>query len=428
MTLRFSVAPRTAKITIDGKLIEGTELALPRDDASHALRITAPGHTAHEAQLRLDENQRITVQLVRAAKSRPARPPGKPPKSIASIAKPIQKGPPCLFAAGMLVLSAAPAVAQKPGKQEQKEADRHFKSGVALFKESKYAEALAEFERAYEIAPHPLVLYNIAGCHRELSQYADAVKYYNRFLAEGKGKVPATRLTAAQSELDGILARIARVTVTVAPADGATIIVDGNQLGTLVAMPLMLPPGEHKIIARAAGHQDIERTIRVASGDELTIDLTLQELPPAPAKPPIAIVGPIGSAPASHARRFAVGAGFGTNLRRAADSGAPSLGLGVAIGSRLELGIDAVLVAYAVMPSIRVRLAGRALSVHAIGAVPIAFTDDEMSETFVAGAAGLGVRYRPIPALAFRLEALASFAGAAHGTTIPAFLGGELWF
>src|ERR1700753_3087327 len=81
-----------------------------------------------------------------------------------------------------------------PKTPEQKEADRHFKSGVALFKEAKYAEALAEFERAYEIAPHPLVLYNIAGCHRELSHYAEAVTYYRRFLAEGKDgkdKIPA---------------------------------------------------------------------------------------------------------------------------------------------------------------------------------------------------------------------------------------------
>jgi len=338
-----------------------------------------------------------------------------------------------LIAAVLVIVPCSHALAQKPAKGEQKEADRHFKSGVALYKEAKYGEALAEFERAYEIAPHPLVLYNIAGCHRELSHYADAVKFYNRFLAEGKGKVPAARLSAAQTELDGILARIARVTVTVAPSDGATIIVDGNQLGTLVEMPLMLPPGEHKIIARATGHKDVERTVRVASGDELTIDLTLPELPPEPATPGQVGVTERESRPTAvtattKPKRFALGAAFGTNLRRVADSGAPSIGLGVALGSRIELGIDAVVVAYAVMPSIRVRLAGEAFSIHAIGAVPIAFTDGEMTETFVAGAAGLGLGYRPMPALAFRIEALAAFAGESHGTTVPAFVGGQLWF
>src|SRR4051812_3882640 len=163
---------------------------------------------------------------------------------------------------------AAPA---KPGAktQEQKEADRHFKAGVALYKEAKYAEALAEFERAYEIAPHPLVLYNIAGCHRELSHYAEAVSYYKRFLAITNEKVPAPRLAAAQVELDGILARIAKVTVTISPAiDGVVLSVDGNELNKLEPV-LLLPPGDHRLVARAAGRRDAERNLHVASGDEL---------------------------------------------------------------------------------------------------------------------------------------------------------------
>src|SRR5215475_6944670 len=96
-------------------------------------------------------------------------------------------------------LDAAPAPrkpAQKPAPKTRKqlEADRHFQSGVKLYRQSKYAEALAEFERAYEIAPHPLLLYNIAGCHRQLSHYAEAMTYYGRFLVDGAGKVPPGRL------------------------------------------------------------------------------------------------------------------------------------------------------------------------------------------------------------------------------------------
>src|SRR5262245_7997167 len=142
-----------------------------------------------------------------------------------------------------LPLAAAPRkpAPQKPAPKtpEQREADRHFKSGVALFKETKYAEALAEFERAYEIAPHPTVLYNIAGCHRLLSHYSDAVAYYRRFLTEGKGVVAADRLTGAQAELDSILALVARVTVSITPPDGAILTVDGSTLDH-PEMPLIL--------------------------------------------------------------------------------------------------------------------------------------------------------------------------------------------
>lgn len=335
--------------------------------------------------------------------------------------------------AAILVLAVAVPAAGAPKKPtpEQKEADRHFKSGVALFKEGKFAEALAEFERAYEIAPHPLVLYNIAGCYRELSRYGEAVKFYKRFLAEGKGKAPKDRLAAAQTELDGILARIARITV--AAPDGATLTLDGNELGTMpIDMPLMVAPGEHKVIVRAQGMRDAERTIRVASGDVTDVAMKLVELPAEPKaadKPEAAIerTGTSGTHKPSP-KRFGFGAAFGTNLRHVAETGAPTLGLGINITSRLELGVDAVVVAYAVMPSIRVRLAGSTLALHGAVAVPISFKDGEMSETFVAGAVGLGLRFRPTPSLALRLESFASFAGKDHGTTVPAFIGGEVWF
>ena len=345
-------------------------------------------------------------------------------------------------------LAAAPRPRGKPAPQKpaplapeqreaQREADRHFKGGVALFKDAKYAEALAEFERAYEIAPHPLVLYNIASCHRQLSHYADAVAAYRRFLDDGRGTVAAERLAAAQAELDAILARVARVSVTIAPPqlqDTVALSVDGAALDH-PGMPLILPAGEHRLTARVAGHPDAERTVRVASGDTLEVELAIPE-PPAPEPPP---VGPapraaavVDRAPAPDAelrpRRFAVGAGFGTNLRLAGDTGAPSLGVAVAIGSRIELGLDAVLVAYAVIPSLRVRLIGRALALHAVAAVPYSLTDGGSSQRFAAFAAGLGLRYRPTPAIALRLESYAAIADRMHGTSVPAFLGGELWF
>lgn len=310
-----------------------------------------------------------------------------------------------------------------PTTPTQEEADRHFRSGVTLYKEAKYSEALAEFERAYEIAPHPLVLYNIAGCQRELSRYAEAVRYYRRFLEEGRDTITKVRLDNAQGELNDILARIARVTVTVQDVEGAELVLDGEALGTLpLDMPLVLPPGEHKLVARAAGYRDAERVLRLASGDELQVDLTMVELPAAPKA-----VRQDRPRKRHAARRFSLGAGFGTNLRQVGETGAPSARLALAMG-RVELGVEGVFVAYAVVPSLRVRLLGDALSLHLVAAAPVAIKAGAMEETFVAGAGGLGLRYRASPALAFRLETYASYAGKAHGTTVPTFFGGELWF
>jgi len=334
-----------------------------------------------------------------------------------AIATPVAAAPP----------KKPPAPKKKQLTAEQKEADRHFKSGVALFGEQKFAEALAEFERAYEIAPAPIVLYNIAACHRELSHYSDAVKFYNRFLSEGEGKVGKDRLAAAKTELDGILARIARVTVTVKP-DGAAVTLDGTELGTVpgVEMPLIVAPGEHKLAAHLDGKRDAEKTVRVASGDEVEVALALADKPAEPVHERVA--APVAVAPKASPKHVALDAAFGTNLQQVSTTGVPALGLGVAIGSRLELGADVTLVAYAVMPRLAVRIAGDQISLRAIAAVPIAFTDGNMSQMFVAGAGGLGIRIRATPALSLNLQGMASYAGKAHGTTFPAFVGAELWF
>jgi hypothetical protein len=307
----------------------------------------------------------------------------------------------------------------RPNEQLQKEADRHFTSGVALYREAKYDDALAEFERAYEIAPHPLVLYNIAECHRELLHYSEAVMAYRQFLVDGKDRVPAARLATAQAELDALLTLIARVTVTIAPASpGAVLILDGTQLDRPV-MPLILPPGEHRLIARAEGRRDAARTLALSAGDSLAVKLELGELPRIALDQ--AATRPAGPS-------LAIDAGFGMNLRRLGKTGAPSVGLGAAIGSRLGVSVDFVLVAYAVVPSIRVRVVGDRLSLHVVGAVPIAFSSDPMTGSFVTLAGGLALRYRPAPRLAFRLESYVSFAGKDQDTAVPMFLGGELWF
>jgi hypothetical protein len=350
--------------------------------------------------------------LEAAPRPRPApqKPEPKPPEPPPSGPKEAEPKPPA------------------PPPSGPKEADRHFKNGVGLFKEAKYSEALAEFERAYEIAPHPLVLYNIAGCHRALSHYGEAVAYYQRFLADGNGRVPAARLSDAQVELTALLALIARVTVTITPAgDDAALIVDGTPRDK-AAMPLFLPPGEHRLVARAAGRRDAEQVVHVAAGDVVPVELALGELLVTQPIPPPRIVGVARDITEPAYRRFALGAGFGTNLRLVGDTGAPALGAAAAIGSRFELGVDVVLVAYAVVPSVRVRLVGDMLALHVVGAAPIAFKDGPTTDRFVAGALGIGLRYRPMPRLAVRLESYASFAGQAHGTTIPTFLGGELWF
>lgn len=339
-------------------------------------------------------------------------------------------------AAALLALALLAALASSAAADDtaasRREADRHFKTGVKLFEETKYSEALAEFEQAYALASHPLVLYNLAATHRALSQYAQAVDFYNRFLAEGKGVVKPAQLARGQRELADLLRLIARVDVTTEP-EGAEVSVDGRAIGpTPLGQPLILGPGDHVVRATLAGRQQAERAIRVAAGDTLAVALTLAEKPvepPPPAEGGAAApsVGAAVAAPDGE-RRLSVSASFGTNAIEVDSTGAPVVGVAYAFGDRVALALEAVLVAYSAVPELRFRLLGDAFSLHAIAAVPVSFTDGEDSDPFVAGAAGLGLRYRAHERVSLRAEAWVSYAGSERGTTVPAFAGAELWF
>jgi len=44
-------------------------------------------------------------------------------------------------------------------------------------------EGIAALEQAYEILPHPNVLYNIGRAYAEAGRYDEAVEYFERYLA-----------------------------------------------------------------------------------------------------------------------------------------------------------------------------------------------------------------------------------------------------
>ncbi len=361
---------------------------------------------------------------------------------------------PLLFGFALAVGVAGAGIAgAQPRPPEQQEADRAFKNGVARFQAKKYDEALVEFQKAYDISPHPLVLYNIAGCYRELGRHADAVRYYKKFLVDGPGKVSQDRLTDGLRELQGIYALVARVYVNVEPEAGVSLFLDDKPLGTLpLDMPLILPPGNHKLTARAEGRDGDEEALSLVAGKEHTVALSLPATVVEPTPPGPTPTGPTGPGPTAGTRlppdagvqvpgpapvrptprRFAVNASFCTNLLRIAeaDTGTGSVGLAVGLGSRIELGVDMTVIAYSVIPSLRVRLAGDRISLHAMAAAPISFNDGDEMTTFAAGAAGLALRVRlpSMPGFAMRLESYAAYAGKTRGTTLPVFLGGELWF
>lgn len=363
-----------------------------------------------------------------------------------------------LFLAAVFSISLLGALAGGPPvvhADDRAEASRHFQLGVRLYNEGKYDEALIEFQRAYDLSPHPSVLYNIAATHRELSHYGESIQFFERFLDQGRGRLAPALLARAEAELADVRARIGAVIVDVAPA-GVTVTVDGRVLGTTpMTAPVILGPGRHTFVLRAPWGQTETRVVTIAAGDRATVALAMSA-PGARPDPGSGINAP-GTTPAGtghdphdphdpalvpgHGRgarpgpsrkpafargRMGVSASAATNLRHVSTTGAPELGAHLRLG-RVLVGADAVLVAWAVVPSLRVHLAGERAAIHAILAMPINLADDGRRDVFVAGAAGLGLRVWASARVAVRVEALASVAGGGHGFNLPVSMGVELW-
>ncbi len=177
-----------------------------------------------------------------------------------------------------LALALPVAAQSEPSEEAVAEAREHFERGVELFNEGRNDAALAEFTRAYELAPAPPVLYNIARVREALGHAVQAADAYERYLEEGGDSLSRRRRHEATAALERQRARIAFVTVTT-NVDEATVSVDGVDVAeTPLSEPLRLSAGEHTIGVRAAGYDSARRAVQVAGGDEVTLDLEIDAI------------------------------------------------------------------------------------------------------------------------------------------------------
>lgn len=184
-----------------------------------------------------------------------------------------------LFLIVGIAFCAPGASAQEPNAQ--KEAGLHFQRAVQLYSETDYRAALVEFKRAYEIAPHPSVLYNLGQTYYQLQNYADALTTFERFLAEG-GTQHRAEVEQAVSVLK---TRVGKLDITTA-TPGWEIAIDDEVVGkTPLAKPVAVSIGRRRLAASKQGEQPISRFVEVAAGETAAISLAGGAVAAKPADP-----------------------------------------------------------------------------------------------------------------------------------------------
>ena len=170
----------------------------------------------------------------------------KPPAPPATAAKP----------------PAPPATAAKPpAPPAAADPKVLYADGEKKFKAGDFAGALTSFQGAEAIKPAPQAERYIGLCHDNLGHYADAVTFYDKFLA-----APPAKMVKETEEIKARVATIkampGKVHIESTPS-GASILVDGKQMGNAPA-DIELTPGKHIVKLELAGYLPIDKVPDVA--------------------------------------------------------------------------------------------------------------------------------------------------------------------
>ncbi|WP_437929612.1 PEGA domain-containing protein [Sorangium sp. So ce291] len=186
--------------------------------------------------------------------------------------------------------AAAPAVAEETDALTDK-ARQLYEEGRQAAAAGKWADAHASFLAAWAIKPHYQIASNLGVTCLKLGRNREAAEYLTRYLREA----PATKVKerqSAEASLREALAKIASVTVQVAP-QGAVVTVDGTAVGKApLADPVFLDPGKHEIGARLDGHVPVTQPVVAAAGG---IDKVVFQLERTPASGVVVGPGPGGT-------------------------------------------------------------------------------------------------------------------------------------
>jgi tetratricopeptide (TPR) repeat protein len=183
-----------------------------------------------------------------------------------------------------------------------RDAGKHFQRAVSLYGEADYRAALVEFKRAYAGSPHVSVLYNIGETQYQLQDYAAALTTFEHFLADSPPTDP--HRGEVESDVEVLRARVGHLTVVTIPP-GADLTIDDQAAGhTPLDRAMLVSIGHRKIVASLAGRPPVTKYVDVATDDNLSITLQLQDTS-APAAPrpvlPLLARAPVEETPPSHA-------------------------------------------------------------------------------------------------------------------------------
>jgi len=164
----------------------------------------------------------------------------------------------------------------KPNAADEATAKKNFESGLKLYGEGSFAEALIAFEQSYRIGGRPSALKNIAQCHRNLKHFVEAYEAQEQLLALHDAQLPVADKKAVQQALDelGVLTGTILVTVSVPDAD---ILIDGKAVArSPMPKPKRVSVATHTVRVTKPAFESSDQEVAVGSQENKTANVKLE--------------------------------------------------------------------------------------------------------------------------------------------------------
>lgn len=171
-----------------------------------------------------------------------------------------------------------PAFAQS--REDRADARQAFTRGIEFADAGEWRDAVAAFERAYDLVDAPEILFNLAGAQVQVERFLQASVSYRKLIHNDAA--PEQLRDAAKKALEELERKVPKVRIIVE----GLLLSDEVQLddgpADVGGAPMAVDPGRHDVRVRRGGETVATDEFRVEAGEEKTVRLTIDsdEAPP----------------------------------------------------------------------------------------------------------------------------------------------------
>ncbi len=186
------------------------------------------------------------------------------------------------------VLTSSAALAE-PTPADRATARTLAQEGQTALESKNYAIAIDRFSRADSLVHAPTLLLGLARSQVALGKLVEAQESYNRIIRDGVAATSphswAKALEDANREVAALPARIPWVTITVLGPTNPEVIIDSTPVpAASLGVKRPVNPGNHTVRVSAEGFVPGEKSITLADGQSLTVNLELEQTPSDPSQ------------------------------------------------------------------------------------------------------------------------------------------------